>query len=270
MRNGFIGLAFLLSVTLGFSAIASAQNERQSVAPKADAAAASAFNPHELSGVWTGRERNTTGNEISPLTPWGQAEFEAHQPFNGPRSVSVGVSNDPMIGCDPLGFPRNIFHEMRAMELIQTPAKVVQLFQYQGIWRQIWTDGRELPKNAGGNSVDAPDPQYYGYSVGKWDGDTFVVETVGLDDSTWLDVYGDPHSEQLRVEERYTRQDHDTMKLTVKVDDPKAYTKPFMAQPGEFYKLSKDPLPQQLCIPSEANAYRDSIAGPAASAKAQK
>ena len=148
-----------------------------------------------------------------------------------------------MIKCDPLGFPRNLFHEMRAMELVQTPKKVVQLFQYQGIWRQIWTDGRELPKNAGADTIDAPDPMYYGYSVGKWDGDTFVVDTVGLDGDTWLDVYGDPHSENLKVEERYVRQDHDTMKLTVQVDDPKAYSKPFMAQPGELYKLSKDDLP---------------------------
>jgi len=83
-------------------------------------------------------------------------------------------------------------------------------------------------------------------------------------------VYGDPHSEELKVEERYTRMDHDNMKLTVMVDDPKAYTKPFMAQPGEFYKLSKDDLPQQLCIPSSADAYLDSIAGPAAKTKAQK
>jgi hypothetical protein len=271
MRSTFIGSAFLLTAALAFAPVLSAQSDRPSNAPKKDAAAASAFNSHELSGVWTGRERNTTGKEISPLTPWGQQEFNAHQPFNGPRSVSVGISNDPMIKCDPLGFPRNLFHEMRAMELVQTPKKVVQLFQYQGIWRQIWTDGRELPKNAGANTTDAPDPMYYGYSVGKWDGDTFVVDTVGLDGDTWLDVYGDPHSENLKVEERYTRMDHDNMKLTVQVDDPKAYSKPFMAQPGEFYKLSKDDLPQQLCIPSSADAYLDSIAGPAAkTTKAQK
>ncbi len=270
MRNKLGGLVFLLSATLAFSPVASAQSDRQSAAPKSEGGAASAFNPHELSGVWTGLERNTTGKEISPLTPWGQQEFNAHQPFNGPRSVSVGISNDPMIKCDPLGFPRNIFHEMRAMELVQTPKKVVQLFQYQGIWRQIWTDGRELPKNAGATTTDAPDPMYYGYSVGKWDGDTFVVDTVGIDDDTWLDVYGDPHSDQLKVEERYTRQDHDTMKLTVKVDDPKAYTKPFMAQPGEFYKLSTKDLPMQLCIPTAADAYLQSIAGPAAPTKAQK
>jgi hypothetical protein len=272
MRKGFIGPVVLLGAALAFSSMVAAQNARQTVAPKDDASAAVAFNPHELSGVWTGRERNTTGTEISPLTPWGEQEFKAHQPFNGPRSVSVGISNDPMIKCDPLGFPRNLFHEMRAMELVQTPKKVVQLFQYQGIWRQIWTDGRELPKNAGAKTGNVPDPQYYGYSVGKWDGNTFVVDTVGLDDSTWLDVYGDPHSEELRVEERYVRQDRDTIKLTVEVDDPKAYSKPFMAQPGEFYKLSNDDLPQQLCIPSEADAYLSTIASPAASAtaKAQK
>jgi hypothetical protein len=267
MRKEFGGLVLVLGITLAISSNASAQSSTKPKDAKNDGASAD-FDPHQISGVWTGLERNTTGKEVSPMTPWGKAQFEAHQPFNGPRSVSVGNSNDPMIKCDPLGFPRNLFHEMRAMEFIQTPAKTVELFQYQGIWRQIWTDGRELPKNAGGEAVNAPDPKYYGYSVGKWDGDTFVVNTAGLDDDTWLDVYGDPHSDQLRVEERYTRQTHDTMRVTVMVDDPVAYTKPFMAQPGEFYKLSHEDLPQQLCIPTAADSYLSLIAGPAA--KGQK
>ena len=266
------GLILVLGATLAVSSNASAQaawpkDALNSKAAKDDGAFAT-YDAHQISGVWTGLERNTTGKEVSPMTPWGKQQFEAHKPFNGPHSVNVGNSNDPMIKCDPLGFPRNLFHEMRAMEFIQTPEKVVELFQYQGIWRQIWTDGRVLPKNAGARTADAPDPRYYGYSVGKWDGDTFVVDTVGLDGDTWLDVYGDPHSDQLKVEERYTRQDHDTMHVTVMVDDPIAYTKPFMAQPGELYKLSHDDLPQQLCIPSDADSYISVIAGPAA--KGQK
>jgi hypothetical protein len=220
--------------------------------------------------VWTAARgvAGTTGKEVSPMTPWGQEQFDSNKPAFGPRSFPVADDNDPMKVCDPLGFPRNTFYEMRATEFVQTPTKVVQLFQYQHVWREIWTDGRELPKNAGSDSPDAPDPRYYGYSVGKWDGDdTFVVESTGFDEDTWLDEYGDPHSIDLHVEERYHRVDKDTMELTVTVTDPKAYTKPFVALPKLVFKLQpKMSLPEQLCVPSQALRYLKVLAEPAAQA----
>ena len=131
------------------------------------------------------------------------------------------------------------------------------LYQYQRVWRVIWTDGRELPKD--------PDPRWYGYSVGKWEDDfTFVVQTVGTDERTWLDNAGDPHSDEMRVEERYHRVSHDTMELTVKIDDPKIYTAPWLARDKLRLKLmpANTDTMEMICAPSEAEAYKKTMAEP--------
>ena len=91
------------------------------------------------------------------------------------------------------------------------------LYMFEKRWRTVWTDGRQLPKD--------PDPRWYGYSVGKWEDDyTFVVNSNGTDERTWLDNAGNPHSNEMKVEERYHRVNMNTMELTVTIDDPKAYT----------------------------------------------
>jgi hypothetical protein len=274
MRNRFglgmclvAALAVLSIVLIGSASRSAAQNKP-----------AKAFDPHDLSGiVWKAPVRVTTGNEISPMTAWGKEEFNANKPFNGPRMIPLEESNDPMIKCDPLGFPRNLFYEIRHMKFVQTPGETVQLFQYQGIWREIWTDGRTLPTNIGKHG--GADPRWYGYSVGKWDGDTFVVNTTGIDDRSWLDAYGDPHSGDIAVEERYTRQDLDHLKLTVMITDPIAYTKPFLAQPGLIFRGATKAgvtgaiawptldLPEQMCVPSESANYLGLVATPAAGKK---
>ena len=107
----------------------------------------------------------------------------------------------------------------------------------------IWTDGRELPKDS--------ESRWYGYSVGRWQDDyTFVVDTVGLDERTWLDNAGDPHSDQMRVEETYHRVDQNTLELTVKIDDPKAYTKPWTIKLNQ--PLAPDiELIDYICIENE-------------------
>ena len=263
----FAALALLSILRVGAASPSTAQSKP-----------AKAFDPHELSGiVWEAPVRVTTGNEISPMTAWGKEQFNANKPFNGPRMIPLEESNDPMIKCDPLGFPRNLFYEIRHMKFVQTPAETVQLFQYQGIWREIWTDGRALPTNIGKHG--GADPRWYGYSVGKWDGDTFVVNTTGVDDRSWLDAYGDPHSGDMLVEERYTRQDPDHLKLTVMITDPIAYTKPFLAQPGLIFRGATKAgvtgavawpnldLPEQMCVPSESANYLGLVATPAAGKK---
>jgi hypothetical protein len=276
MRNRF-GVSVLFAGALTLSLILLA-----GVAPPSEAKAQgstakeSTFNPRDLSGVWGSGVRITTGLEHSPFTPWGKEQFDADLPFQNVKGsrgfVLYAASNDPMVVCDPLGFPRNIFTQDRHMKFIQTPDETIQLFQYQRIWRQIWTDGRKLPTNAG--KPGGPDLLYYGYSVGHWDGNTFVVDTTGLTPTTWLDVYGSPHSSEMTVEERYTRLDPGHLKLTVTITDPKAYTKPFEAISGYVYRLATRasvatqiawpdkplPLPEQMCIPSEALTYLKDVA----------
>jgi hypothetical protein len=167
------------------------------------------------------------------------------------------LANDPLDSCDPAGFPRNLLFELRPFQVVQTPNQLLMLYQYQQVWRVIWKDGRDLPKD--------PDPRWYGYSVGKWADDyTFVVQTVGMDERTWLDNAGDPHSSEMRVEERYHRISQDTLELTVKIDDPKIYTEPWLARD----KLRLTLLPantdtmEMICAATEAEEYKKTVANP--------
>ena len=102
----------------------------------------------------------------------------------------------------------------RPFEFAQIPSRVLQMFERDHVVREIWTDGRALPSD--------PDPLWYGYSTGKWvDDTTFVVDSTGYDDRTWLGAAGFPHSETMRLEERYQRVDRDTINFTLKIDDPR-------------------------------------------------
>lgn len=219
----------------------------------------------DISGVWFHNGPGSKVNTAAPMTPWGQAQFRTHKTSG---AEVVADSTDPLVKCDPLGFPRNITWEIRGIQFVQAPTKMVELFQYQRIWREIWTDGRALPKNAGSDDIHAPDPRYYGYSIGHWDGDyTFVVESNDTDERTWLDNAGDPHSNEMKVEERYRRVDHDNLEITLKIDDPKAYTQPWVVATVDYTWNPKQEFEEQLCIPSEAQTYLDLIANPAAGKK---
>lgn len=221
----------------------------------------------DISGVWMGGPLPRLNNPPA-MTPEGQAAFRLNKSFQGRNPVPVSESNDPMLHCDPLGFPRAVLFETRGIKFVQLPNETLQLFQYQRTWREIWTDGRELPKNVGGDAVDAPDPRYYGYSVGHWDGDyTFVVNTVGLDPSAWLDEYGHPRSADEKVEERYQRIDHDTLEYTVTIDDPKMYTQPFKAITFDLKWNPTQEFEEQLCIPTDMATYMQTIADPAGAQK---
>jgi hypothetical protein len=126
----------------------------------------------------------------------------------------------------------------------------------------VWMDGRELPKKV--DAKGAPDSRYYGYSVGHWDGDnTFVIDSTGLDGRTWLDESGHPHSVDAHIQERYTRRDQYNLELTVTIDDPKFYTKPFQFLKANYYWMKDQDFEENLCVPSEGIAYRESMAKPA-------
>jgi hypothetical protein len=193
-----------------------------------------------------------------PFTAVGQEALNRTKPSNGLRAVLPAETNDPVVTCDPQGMPREDLYEMRATQIVQAPQKIYLMYTFGKIWRVIWTDGRELPKE--------PEPRWYGYSVGKWVDDyTLVVQTTGLDDRTWIDRAGRPHSGDLRVEERYHRVDRDHLELTVTIDDPQMYTKPWVA----LDKLQFDLQPasfdvrEMICSPSEFAEYNKLIGAPA-------
>ena len=213
----------------------------------------------DLNGVWAGPLNAVASEEIPPMTALGKHRFSLNKPE---ATFGTAGGNDPLKTCDPLGLPRNLVFETRGIAFATMPDKVVVLHQYQKIWRDIWTDGRELPKNV--DAKGGPESRWYGYSVGHWDGDyTFVIDSTGSDDRSWLDTAGHPHSVDARVQERYTRVDHNHLSVTVTVDDPKMYTKPFTLAALKFRWIPNQETEEQLCVPSEALAYSDIIAIPA-------
>ena len=211
----------------------------------------------DLNGFWTG-PAGATVLEPPPMTPLGQARFKQNIP--DPFSAQ---SNDPYKTCDPFGFPRSAITETRGMGFAQIPPdRIMIMAQFQRIYRVVWMDGRPLPKNVGVKG--GPDTRWYGYSVGHWDGDyTLVVETTGLDDRTWIDKRGYPHSADAHVEERYKRVDHNTLEVTITIDDPKMYTKRFVTATNRFRWIPNQEDEEQLCVPSEALEYLKVIADPA-------
>jgi hypothetical protein len=224
---------------------------------------------HDISGIWdppdiVGIQPLGAGafpddgkpEHKLPYTAEGLEALKLTKPSNGIRSVLPTETNDPVFSCDPQGFPREDLYELRTTQILQTPQSVVMLYTYGRVWRVIWTDGRELPKN--------PEPRWYGYSVGKWVDDyTFVVETTGTDERTWIDRAGRPHSADLRVEERFHRADRDHLELTVTIDDPKMYTKPWVALDRMPFNLQAPTVDvhEFICSPSEFSEYNKLLGG---------
>jgi hypothetical protein len=215
---------------------------------------------HDVSGSWAGNLTPERG-EIPPLTPLGQKMFSMNKPET---EVGTGHSNDPMNTCDPLGIPRNLVFETRGLAFgVVPPDRIVVLHQYQRIWRYVWMDGHhELPAKF--DTKDGAPSRWYGYSVGHWDGDyTLVIDTAGLNDQSWLDKAGHPHSVDAHIQERYTRVDHNHMQMVVTVDDPKIYTKPFVLSKNEYRWIPDQEAEEQMCVPSEMIQYMNLISKPA-------
>jgi hypothetical protein len=214
---------------------------------------------HDVSGSWAG---NLTPErfEIPPLTPLGQKMMSLNKPET---EVGTGHSNDPMNTCDPLGVPRNLVFENRGLAFATMPDRIAVLHQYQRVWRYAWTDGKhELPTKF--DTKDGAPSRFYGYSAAHWDGDfTLVIDTAGINDQTWLDKAGHPHSANAHIQERYTRVDHNHMEMTATVDDPTVYTKSFVLAKNEYQWIPDQEAEEQICVPSEMIRYMSLISTPA-------
>ena len=228
----------------------------------------------DLSGAWVGPGVSNKPDPVPPMTAAGQAVFKQHKAYGrasgnfgpgGGGAVAEPVSNDPFIVCDPLGFPRNLLaHAITSRGgtlFSSTPDRIVISYEQQRVFREIWMDGRQLPK-----AVDvkgAPESRFYGYSVGHWENDnTLVIDTTGLDERTWLDEEGHPHSAMAHIQERYTRTDQYNIQLTVTVDDPKFYTTPWTFMRANLYWMKAQEFAETFCVPSEALEYRDTLTKP--------
>ena len=249
MRNRFLSTILILAAVAFFAVPVCAQNQRAAGARANTAAPGLAHDPHDLAGVWRSTFRAlTVSNETPPMTALGKERFNSNKPSYGPRAVPPALGNDPQGNCDPLGIPRLLFYGgTTAIEFLQAPDRVVEFFEWMHVWRTIWTDGRELPKD--------PDPTWLGYSVGKWEGDVFVVDSIGFDEKTWVDHFGDPHSDAMRLQERYRRLDRDNLQLTVTLTDPKMYTQPWVGDTKTFRLEPKTELQDLTCVPSQEQEF---------------
>ena len=225
----------------------------------------------DLSGAWVGPGTSNKPDPAPPMTPAGEAVFKERKAYTlatnlgNNQDAAPGASNDPYITCDPLGFPRNVLTyavtNRGGVLFGSAPNRILMAYEQQRLWREIWMDGRALPK-----AVDvrgAPESRYYGYSVGHWENDTtLVIDTTGLDERPWLDAAGHPRSSMAHIQERYRRVDQYTIQLTVTVDDPKFYTKPWTFMRANLYWMKAREFPETLCVPSEALEYRDTLTKP--------
>jgi hypothetical protein len=183
--------------------------------PNLSAPAPKAVDGHpDLSGVWSADRaplQVIVPTASIPFQPW--SEKLTNDRANGARG-----KDDPSAYCVP-GMPKLIVLPY-PYKIVQTPGMMLILYEGFTTYRQIFTDGRPLPRD--------PQPAWLGYSVGKWDGDTFVVDTIGVNERTWLDNAGRPHSDAMHLTERYRRRDFGHMEVQLTIDDPKAYTKPWI------------------------------------------
>jgi hypothetical protein len=237
--------------------------------PKPEDSAGGPAPVHDLSGTWLGPGEPNLNNRVPPMTAAGQARLKLNIP--DPFSAS---SNDGWKTCDPFGMPRVANNEVREIGFAQMPDRVVILENFGKVWREVWTDGRQLPKNVGHKG--GPSPLWYGYSVGHWDGNsTLIVDTVGMDDNTWVDRRGYPHTIDAHATETYARVDHNHMNFSETLEDPAYYTKSFVIAkaaygwiPGQDSATAPIPFSdeqayEQICIPSDAIEYTNLLAAPA-------
>jgi len=189
----------------------------------------------DLSGVWLNEWFYGGQVRQPPVSPPGEppastfanigAGFPAGLPFQPwarelmNQRKEQNSKENPDAHCLPMGLMQ--FHEHpQPRKMVQTPSVLLILYEGNSGIRQILTDGRALPTN------DAQ-PWWHGYSVGRWEADTLVVETTGFRDGGWLDIWGSPLTDAAKMTERFRRLNYGTMKIDVTIDDPKAYTRPF-------------------------------------------
>ena len=226
MRNWLMGSILAVVAVLSVSRGVTAQTARPP---------ASSPTP-DMSGVWLGKSANqwSFSKEALPMKPDAEDRFKYntvdwHNP-SGPGRKEL----DPyIVTCAPPGVPR-LWLINRPFEIIQRPNRIIILHEADHTFRQIWMDGQTHPEDFANN--------WTGHSIGKWDGDTLVIDTVGLNGEPWLDNSGHVFSDAMHLIERIRRVDRNTLKIDITVEDPKAYSKTWtgekiaVLQPGRVIR----------------------------------
>ena len=189
----------------------------------------------DLSGIWHSADNKHLSNLAAdgidaPFQLWAAALFKERQRSEG--------KDRPSSRCLPRGLPGAMLARDYPWKIVQTPGAILILFDESLHYRQILTDGRGFPED--------PTPTWLGYSIGKWEGDTLVAETMGFNEETWLDEGGHPHSDAMHLTERFRRRTVGSMDIELIIDDPKAYTRPWGAT-MRFELLPDTELAEHVC-----------------------
>ena len=236
---------FAALVALGSSLGLFAQGDHQPT-PATPTEKQSAASFDNLSGVWNALRGTYDTASFSkgdpPMTAWGEEQFRAAKPSQGPRGVSLKETTDMVYKCQPPGMPY-IYLQLFPMQIVQTSKEVIELFEYDHTVRHIYTDGRKHPDNL--------KPSWMGHSIGHWEGDALVVDTVGLNGKTWLDRIGHPDSAAMHIVEHIRRADDKTLQVDFTFDDAKSYSKPWTAEMRFRLRPDWDIL-EQVCEDNRA------------------
>jgi hypothetical protein len=217
------------------------------------------------------------------MTAYGKKMFDANKPSYGRllgsadaaahpeedigrrRAVPPANDSDPYQHCNPMGPSRAMLY-VDPMEMNVLPDRIIQQIEWGWGTRILWTDGRKP-------LMDPDLPRWWGYSTTRWDGDTFVVTTTGVDERTWVDHFGYPHSADMVLEERYRRTAYDTLELTMIINDPKVYTAPWTSDLKKFRRLEKNGIKsidgwagllEDVCAPAdEVDQFNKRVRDPA-------
>jgi hypothetical protein len=217
----------------------------------------------DFTGVWetirTGTGQVITGKDVQPLQRTSQfwnigAGLDGDLPLRPwarelrDQRVARNSADNPDAHCLPIGITQ-LHNHPQPRKVIHTPMLMVILYEANGGVRQIFLDGRKLPDSD-------PQPWWYGYSIGRWEGDTLVVETASFRDGGWLDVNGAPLTDAAKMTERIRRVDYGNLEIEVSIDDPKAYTRPWTAVKMRQRLLPDDELIEFVCQENEKSTTR--------------
>lgn len=212
----------------------------------------------DLSGVWARlpedqqiSNSDSFTKEVPAFTPWAAKRYKTAR--EGVKGLQQGREDlDPILApyCMVPGYPR-AYLRPGPIEIVQTPTLIVMMFEGNHQWRVIYMDGRKHPEGA--------PPSWMGHSIGRWEGDTLVDETVGLFDLAWLDSMGTPHSDALRVEERLRRVGQDRLEMDFLFDDPNAFTKPWRGKKNWELKPDWALMDYGICDTSSIDLYEKEV-----------
>jgi hypothetical protein len=218
------------------------QNNRPPAGQRGQAAAATPAPPPPPAGTPPLASFRDVGSGIKEGLPLQQWAAELVK-----KRMADNSKDNPDAHCLPMGNMQFHTHG-QPRKIIQTPGAIYMIFEPNSGLRQIYTDGRRMP------NVAEADPWYYGYSAGKWEGDTLVVETIGFRDDGWLDIVGNPLTNAGKTIERFRRPNFGTLEIEVTIDDPKAYTRPFTVRLNQRIMLDTE-LIEFICEDRDATHY---------------